>query len=63
MKKIAGWVCIVGSLAVGVALLVIWIGKIEMSSANTFLRAAFILPIALIYGLRLVRGPTTVARG
>jgi hypothetical protein len=46
-----------------VALLVIWIGKIEMSSANTFLRAAFILPIALIYGLRLVRGPTTVARG
>jgi hypothetical protein len=60
MKKVAGWICIIGSVAVGVTLLVLWLAKVEMSSATVFLRAGFVLPIALIYGLRLVRGPTTV---
>ncbi len=52
--KVLGWVAFIGSIGTGIALLIFSLAGEDISS-GTYIRAAIILPIVLIYGLYQIR--------
>jgi NhaP-type Na+/H+ or K+/H+ antiporter len=54
MKRIAGWVCVIGSVLAVIAFLILW-GTHQISQPSTYVRAVFIPPVVFVYGLRLLR--------
>jgi hypothetical protein len=54
MRRIAGWICVAGSILAVVAFIVLWMTH-QITQPSTYVRAVFIPPVVLIYGLRLLR--------
>ena len=62
VKKIAGWVCVVGSVGCVVAFIIMATTG-QISQISTWLRIFFIPPIVFLYGLRLLRSHPHMQRG
>jgi len=54
VKKIAGWVCVLGS--VGVLVSLIYFGATgQIHDRYLYFKAGWVIPVALLYGLKLLR--------
>lgn len=54
MKRIVGWVCVVGSILAVVAFVALWATH-QLSQPSTYVKGFFVPPVVFFYGISLLR--------